>query len=237
MSNKKKKKKKKQQKKSFLKVVKNYAAVITIGMSILAFITNGIIKYYSKVSSTQFHVQYLSVQIKTKDFIKEYQQKDYGGFYHDYLQSPTLNNKLNQLLYNNSEQVVGYFVTYLIIEQVSDIEAEDVELHFKQYKSTGNISNNNFNKLNINQKTSKTTSQKINYPFPKGERLKIPVSICKNQDSYIMNLKECYYIKLEPISIEYKNKYPFSKRNEPIRDYTERNVIIDGEVITGKGSA
>lgn len=233
----KKKKKKTQQKKSFLKIVKNYAAVITIGMSILAFIVNGIIKYHTKISSTEFYVQYLSVQIKTKDFVKEYQQENYGGFYHDSLQSPTLNNELNQLLYKNSDQVVGYFVTYLIIEQLSDIEAQDVELHFKQYNSKGSLSKNKFNQLPINQNASKTISQKISYPFPKGERLKIPVSICKNQNSYTMDLDECYYLKLDPISIEYKNKYPFSKRNELIRDYAETNVIIDGEVISGKGSA
>ncbi|MCI8346687.1 MAG: hypothetical protein HFJ12_01900 [Bacilli bacterium] len=42
---------------------------------------------------------------------------------------------------------------------------------------------------------------------------------------------------LQPVSIEYRNKYLFSKRTIPIREYIEHDVIIDGEVITGKGSS
>lgn len=79
-------------------------------------------------------------------------------------------------------------------------------------------------------------SKKINYPFPKGEKLKIPISICKNNNEYTLELTNCYYLQYKPTSIEYKNKYISSKRKVPIRDYIEKNVIIDGEVITGKGS-
>lgn len=47
-----------------------------------------------------------------------------------------------------------------------------------------------------------------------------------------MRQNNCYYLKLEPISIKYKNKYLMST----IREYIEQNVIIDGDVVTGKGS-
>lgn len=232
---KKKKYNKNKKKKKFLKIIKEYAAVITIGMTILAFITNCIINYYKKASKTWFDFQYLTVQIKTDDFIKEYQQSNYGGFYHELLLSPTFNNELNQLLYKNPEKAVDYFITYLIIEQKDSIEAEDVKITFKQYGEANDLSNKELDEFPINKKDGKNISNKIKYPFPKGERLKIPISICKNNNSYTMRQNNCYYLKLEPISIRYKNKYLMSKREVPIRGYIEQNVIIDGDVVTGKG--
>lgn len=47
--------------------------------------------------------------------------------------------------------------------------------------------------------------------------------------------KDIKYSALESISIKYKNKYLMSKREVPIRGYIEQNVIIDGDVVTGKG--
>lgn len=179
-------------------------------MIILAFITNCIINYYKKASKTWFDFQYLTVQIKTDDFIKEYQQSNYGGFYHELLLSPTFNNELNQLLYKNPEKAVDYFITYLIIEQKDSIEAENVKITFKQYGKANDLSNKELDEFPINKKNGKNISNKIKYPFPKGERLKIPIFICKNNNSYTMSQNNCYYLKLEPISIKYKNEYLMS---------------------------
>lgn len=44
-------------------------------------------------------------------------------------------------------------------------------------------------------------------------------------------------MKIKPLFITYENKYLFSKRKIPIREYIEHDVIVDGESITGKGSS
>ena len=130
-------------------------------MTILAFITNCIINYYKKASKTWFVFQYLTVQIKTDDFIKEYQQSNYGGFYHELLLSPTFNNELNQLLYKNPETAVDYFITYLIIEQKDSIEAENVKITCKQYGKDNDLSNKELDEFPINKKNGKNISNKI----------------------------------------------------------------------------
>ena len=86
-------------------------------------------------------------------------------------------------------------------------------------------------------KKKKFISKTIDYPFPKEETLKIPISLCKNYNEYSFDLTKCYYLKYEPISIEYNNKYLFSKQNIKIREYKEHTVIMDGEPMGGKGSA
>lgn len=48
-------KRKQKKKKTILNILKNYATVITIGMSILAVIANIIIKYYKNSISTDFY--------------------------------------------------------------------------------------------------------------------------------------------------------------------------------------
>lgn len=233
-----KKKSNKKKKKSLLKFLKDYAAVITIFISILAFLINGIIYYYNKINDTYFSFYYLSVKIDTDNFVHEYQQSDYGGsYYHKFLQAPTLNNNLNKLLYKDPKKVKNYFITYLIIEQNGNIDAQNVKINFKQYGKTQSLNNKNLNSVPVNKKIKSNISEKINYPFPKGEILKIPISICKNHNDYTMTLEDCYYIELKPTSIEYNNKYLFSKKNIPIRGYVDKNVIIDGKVALGKGSA
>lgn len=233
----KKKKSNKKKKKSWLKFLKDYAAVITIFISILAFVINGIIYYFNKINDTEFYFEYLSVKIDTDNFVKEYQQTNYGGYHHNALQAPTLNNDINKLLYKNPKKVKNYFITYLIIEQSGKVDAQNVKINFKQYGKTKSLDNIDLNSIPVNKKIKTNISKTINYPFPKGEILKVPISICKNSNDYTMELKDCYYIELKPISIEYNNKYLFSKRKIPIRDYIGRDVIIDGQSIMGKGSA
>lgn len=233
----KKKKYKKKKKKSLLKFLKEYAAVITIGMTILAFLSNGIINYYKKASSTEFYFHYLSLNIDDENFIKNYQKEDYAPHNHKEIVAPTINNEINKLLYKYPDKTMSYFITYLIIEQTSEVQAEDISIKFKQYGSAKSLKNTELSSFPISEKQNKgkIKTKKIQYPFPKGETLKIPISICKNRDEFTTDLKDCYYIKIEPISIEYKNKYLFSKRNVPIRGYIEHDVIIDGELVTGKG--
>ena len=79
------KKKKNKKKKTFLIFLKNYAAVITIGMSIVAFIANALVKYHSNSTDTNFYYQYLTLNIEDKNFVKKYKDKNYGGFYNDLL--------------------------------------------------------------------------------------------------------------------------------------------------------
>lgn len=233
----KKKKYKKKKKKSLLKILKEYAAVITICMTILAFILNGLISYYKKASSTEFYFQYLSLMVDDENFVKNYQKDEYAPYNRREIESPTINNDINKLLYQYPNKVKGYFITYLIMEQKSNVQAEDVSIEFKQYGDSKSLKNNEISDFPISLKDDswQTKTKKIEYPFPKGEILKIPISICRNQDMMTADLKDCYYMKMEPISIKYKNKYLFSKREIPIRGYIEHDVIIDGEMVTGKG--
>lgn len=80
-------KRKQKKKKTILNILKNYATVITIGMSILAVIANIIIKYYKNSISTDFYFQYLTVNIDNEDFVKNFKNKEYGGYYHNVLQA------------------------------------------------------------------------------------------------------------------------------------------------------
>lgn len=224
--------------KKILKFLKEYSAVIMIAMSVLAFISNGIIWYYQKANSTEFSFSYLTVFIDSDDWVKTYIEKNGENALYSDLVSPTINNSIQQLLYKNPDKLMGYYVTYLIVTQTGETDASNVTLHFKQYGKEVNISQNELSDFKISkQSNSKIIYKKIQYPFPEGEQIKVPISICKADNYYAMKSKTCYYIQLEPISIEYENKYLFSKRNEKIRPYSEENVIIDGEMVTGKGSA
>lgn len=231
------KKKKYKKKKSLLKIMKEYAAVITIGMTILAFLLNAMINYYRKCSSTEFYFHYLTLNIEDENWVKNYQKKENILPYHQELKAPTLNNKINKLLYQYPHQTKGYFVNYLIIKQIGKSTATDIKINFKQFGNSKSLENKNLTDYPINKKKHKLISKKIEYPFPKEETLKIPLSICKSQNKYTTTPTDCYYIMLQPVSIEYRNKYLFFKRTIPIREYIEHDVIIDGEVITGKGSS
>ena len=231
----KKAKNKKQNKYKLKKFLKDYAVIIPIFASALAFLLNAGIKYYQKSISTEFQMQYLTVNINSDNWVKNIHDEQHVSSYLDVLKVPTLNNEINKLLYEYPKKVKGYYVTYLIITQTEDVEALDVTINFKQYGKAKSLKEKNLSDLEIDKNTSNDISEKIDYPFNKNETLKIPISICKTYDEYHVYPSDCYYLQFEPISIEYKNKYLFSKRNIPIREYLEHNVIIDGEMITGKG--
>lgn len=228
-------KRKQKKKKKILTILKEYAGIITIGVSILAGSLNLIANYVEKASSTEFYMQYITVKIDSENWLNEYQNKIDSSTYLTALKAPTLNNELNQLLYQHKDKVIDYFITYLVIEQRDKNPALDVKLNFKQYGISSSLDNKALSDIPIDQKTSEKVKRSIKYPFPQGEQLKIPLSICTLENESSTYPKECYYIKLKPISIEYKNKYLFSKRKIPIREYLEHNVIVDGEVVTGRG--
>jgi len=230
----KKSKYKKKKKQKFLKFLKDYATIITIGITILAAIFNAIIQYYEKTESTEFVFQYITVNISDENWITEYQEHFKENFFSNDLKSPTLNNSLNKALYLYPEKMKGYFLTYLVIEQKQKYDALNVKLNFQQYVSAESLEQGTMNELALETEDYRNIMEEIEYPFPQGEKLKIPISICQTQ--YATDFGDCYYMKLIPISIEYKNKYWFSKREIQIRPYIEHNVIIDGEVVSGKGS-
>lgn len=228
----------KKKQKKILKLLKEYSSVIMIGITLFAFIPNGIIWYYQKIHSTEFFITYLTVYIDSDDWVKTYTEKNGKNALYSDLVSPTINNSIQRLLYEEPEKLKGYYVTYLIVTQTGETEASNVTLHFKQYGEEDDISKKELSDFKVSKKSnSKMISKKIQYPFPEGEQIKVPISICEADNYYATRSKTCYYIQLEPISIEYENKYLFSKRNEKIRPYSEDSVIIDGEIVTGKGSA
>lgn len=232
-----KKKYKKKKKNKVLRFLNEYAAVITIGMTLLAVVGNAMIAYHKKASSTDFYFEYLTVKMDNENWVKNY-QKNSSNFYHEKeLKSPTMNNELNKLLYKYPKKVTGYFITYLIMKQTEEVTATDIKINFKEYKNIKSLKENDLTDCLINKKQEKQKQMKIDYPFPKEELIKIPIAICKSENDYITYPKNCYYVARKPVSIEYRNKYLFSKRRVPIREYLESNVIIDGELVTGKGSA
>ncbi len=228
-------KRNRKKKKKLLTILKDYAGVITIGVSVIAGILNLVMNYFEKASSTEFYIQYLTVKIDNKNWLNEGEDKITTSTNLSILKTPTLNNELNQLLYKHKDKVMNYFITYLIIRQRGKNDALDVKINFDQYGKTSSLNDKTLKEIPVDEKIFKKITKTIEYPFPKGEELKIPISICTLENTYSAHPKECYYIKLNPTSIEYKNKYLFSKRKIPIREYLEHDVIIDGEVITGKG--
>lgn len=228
---------KKKKKKKILKFLKEYSSVIMIGITLFAFIPNLFIWYYQKVNSSNFYVSYLSVLIDSDDWIKTYTNKNGKNLVYSNINCPTLNNSINKLMYKNSSSVKGYYVTYLIIKQTGDVTADNVKIKFKKYSSNKKYNETDLTNFKINNKKHNNMYKRIKYPFPKDETLKIPISICKTDDPYSLNNYNCYYDKYNPISIEYKNSYMIKNKKIKIRNYEEHNVIIDGEMMTGKGSA
>ena len=233
----KKAKKRKKQKRKIIKFLNTYATIITIVVSILAFLFNGIIKYYQKSISTEFSMQYLTVNINSNNWVREIQNDNHVSSYLEVLKSPTINNDINKLLYKYGNKVNGFFFFFLIIEQTKDVEALDVRINFKKYGKAKSLDKERITDLKINKYLETDVSEVINYPVKKNDILKIPISLCKSSNEYETYPSDCYYVEYEGISIEYRNKYLFSKREIPIRKYLEHNVIIDGEVVTGKGSS
>ena len=181
-------------------------------------------------------MQYITVNINSDNWVEEIQKDDHISSYLEELKAPTINNDINKVLYEYGDKVNGYYVTYLIIEQVKDVEALDVKINFKKYGEARAIDQKEINDLKIDKSIEEEVNEKIDYPIKKNDSLKVPISICKPSNEYETYPSDCYYVEYEGVSIEYRNKYLFSKREVPIREYLEHNVIIDGEVVTGRGS-
>ena len=228
---------KKKKKKNFIKFLKEYSSVIMIIITIFAFIPNLIIWYYKKINSSDFYVSYLTVSIDSDDWVKTYISKNGENAVFTELSCPTINNSINQLLYKYPDKVKGYYITYLIVSERGETPASDVTIKFNEYGKASDLEDNNLEDLKINKKSEKTVYKKIGYPMSEGEKIKIPISICKIDNLYTLEKKECYYIEEDPISITFKNKYMIHNKTVEIRPYIENNIIIDGEMITGKGSA
>lgn len=231
------KKYKKKKKNKVLKFLKEYASVITIGMTLLAVIGNGIIAYYKKSSETEFYFEYLTVKIDNDNWVKNYQEKNKNLYLEKELKAPTMNNELNKLLYKYPKKVKNYFITYLIVSQKGNIPATDIKINFKEYKNKKSLKEKELSDCLITKKSETKKEERIAYPFPKNEYIKIPIALCESEDEYSAYPKKCYYIALKPTSIEYRNKYLLSKRKVAIRKYLSYNIIIDGELMGGKGSA
>ncbi len=235
-SNSKKKYETKKKKKKILNFLKDYSSVITIFVAFFAFIPNGIIKYYNNINSTEITTSYLSVYIDSDDWVKTYMDKNGKNSLYKGLISPTINNEIQKSLYKYPDKLRGYFVTYLVIEQTRENDALDVKINLRKTKSNKNITDGEISSLTLSNKNEKSVSKKISYPLSKNEYLKIPISVCE-KDNYGMPANtKCYYIKYEPISIEYKNKYLFSKKNLKINKFISGDVIIDGSFVGGKGN-
>jgi len=236
MKRKKKKNYKKQKKiNHFLKFLKEYAAVITICVTIFSAILSRIFVYFEKASSTEFYFQYITIQMNSEEGIQAIQKENSIAYLASELNSPTIHNELNKFLYEYPTKTKGYFITYIVLKQRGETDGENVKINFIQYGSEDFQKKKELSDFPIDEKRSKTITKEIEYSFPKGEMVKVPISICQGKDDYITNRQECYYLLYEPISIEYKNKYFFSKRKVPVRKYLEHDVIIDGDLITGKG--
>ena len=69
-SNKKKKYENKKRAKKILKLLRDNATLITILITFLAALLNGILAYYRKSCSTEFYFQYLTVNIDQEDWVK-----------------------------------------------------------------------------------------------------------------------------------------------------------------------
>lgn len=228
-------KKKRKDKKKLLKILKEYSGVITIVISLLAVVSNGVITYFNKANSTSFNFEYLSLKIDNEKWFENYLSDSYGVGFKKSIQAPTINNEINKLIYKEKNSVIGYYVTYLIISQNSGVDAQDIKINFEKYGSNVDEANLDLSKYPISQNKKTLYTEKIGYPFKKGEKIKVPISLCKITSDFTRGHNDCYYMLYKPISIEYKNKYLFSKKTLKIRKYTAYNVIVDGECITGRG--
>lgn len=229
----KRKKKKNNTNKSIAKFIKNNSTIITIIVSITAILFPYILNFLEKSLDTEFKFSYLTIRIDDTNYLEDL--KNNQSIYKDDLITPTVNNEINKLLYNEKEKVVDFYITYLIITQSKNIAAENVKLNFIKYGKETNLNDKNLTDVPIDKNIKTNYSKYIKFPINKNEKIKIPLSICKMKDEYFFDIDKCYFMEYKPISIEYNNKYPFSRRKYKIREYLEHNVIIDGKVATGMG--
>lgn len=227
-NNKRKKKyqKNKKQNKSLKNVVLVITTVVVPILSLFFTVSSG---YYEKSKDTFFSFRYVTVRIDDSNWINNYIK---NGNFVGFLDMPTYNNEVNSILYTKSEDLIGLYVTYLIIEQTGNSEALDVKINFNIYnKCSANREKKEI--YDLTNSNYQSFSKKIEYPFKDGEKLKIPLSICKNEE---YDLGNCYCVFYKPTSIKYKNRYLFSKKYQEIRYYSEHEVIVDGKNIMGVGS-
>lgn len=236
MKKKKHRKNKKNKFEKLLDFMKEYAGVITIIISLLAVLFNGVILYLNKASSSDFEFRYITLKIDNDEWFEAHKEESYGNYYRNWIDAPTLNNDINQLINKEKDKVIGYYVTYLVMEQVGEVAANNIKITFRQTKNN-NLLEDNLADLKITKEKKEEVVEEINYPFPKNEKLKIPISLCKIDDFYTTGFEECYYVNLKPISIEYNNKYLFSDKKADIRKYIEHGVVVDGKELGGMGSA
>lgn len=70
-------KKKRKIKKKLLKILKEYSGVITIVISLLAVVSNGVVSYFNKANSTSFNFEYLSLRIDNEKWFENYLSDSY----------------------------------------------------------------------------------------------------------------------------------------------------------------
>lgn len=215
--------------------IKKNSTAITIVISFLAIVSPSIFEYFGKANDTEFKFYYLTVKVDDSDYLENLKEKDYAGIYHNYLNAPTIHNEINDLFYHYKDKVVSYYVTYLIVKEIGDVTARDVKLNFRKYGKKESLEDKEISDVSINKALKEEVALSTGYSLSKDEIIKVPISICTMKDKQYFNVDKCYYMEVKPISIEYRNKYLFSKRKIYIREYLEHNVIVDGEVATGMG--
>lgn len=211
---------KKKKRKKILCFLKEYAAVITIFMSIVAVLFNAMISYYQKAKSTTFIEEYFSIRIDEKFPTLS----ENSAYYITKMKYPTLNNEIAQIIKYHKQEVEGYSVTYLLLTQSEKIGAKDVVVTLEK---RGFVDMNHLENHQIDLSKKERVTEKVSLQISQDEGIKIPISICKIDE--INNKKyDCQFLTYKPLCIEYRNKYLFSKQKMNIRDENVGNFMIDG---------
>lgn len=227
---KKKKLSKKRLRKQILKFLKDYIALITFFVSGIGIVINMGILYYKKSNQTDFEINYYVQKIVTDDTLKINSNNDTIIRHMTYA---TYNNEINVILNKYKEELKDYYIIYLVLEQTEKQTAKNVKLSL-QRTGQANIDNLNFNQLEI---VNKTTNEDLVLDgiFKQNDGIKIPIAICEFDSSY-MKKGDCIIEEIKPLTIEYENKYLFSKRTKEIRDMYVNLVTFEGEIVNGRGS-
>lgn len=231
MKNKKKKLNNKKFKKKILKFLKDYITVITFFVSGIGLILNIVILYIEKSNQTEFEANYYIQKITNIDE-KNITGKNETIIRH--MSYATYNNEINIIINKYKEELKDYYVIYLILEQTDKQDAKDVKLSL-QKKGQANVEEFDINDLEISEEIDKDVIN-LDGIFKQNDGIKIPVAICEFEMNY-MKKGDCIIEEIKPLTIEYKNKYLFSKRIKEIRDMYLNIVTFEGEIVNGRGSS
>ena len=194
---------------------KKYIIIIPLLFMLIVFVLPFLIKMYKvKMNSTNFNFRYEVIKIGDYNSNSDYYKK--------IISFPTVKNDVEKLLNNFSVSLDGYYVLYLVITQYDEVPNKKLNIVFNKY---GKYDKDNLSKQIPD--SSQIVNEEVNVYLSKDESLKVPIGICKTTigDPFIT---DCIYIRYEPLSITYKNKYLFSKKTNKIPKLEESNLYING---------